>query len=229
MTAFPPTLPADLDDPDIIREHDWRAFRALTHMSSHWNRPGWTDGRRSYHWLLDFAHVDAVRDLAERCQAQLGDKAFDFAPLDSLHVTIGRIGFADELPQATVLAVAQEAVLASIGRTPFQLHVGPLAGSHGALRFSVTPWTPLFDLYDQLAVTTGTVLGMPAAMDRNAFRPHLSVAYANSNLPVASLMPTLERLRRLAPVETGVASVALVLLRREGQQYRYESIIHFRG
>ena len=143
MNAFPLTVPDNLDDPAVIREHDWQAFSTLTHMASHWNRPGWTDGRGSYHWLLNFGHAASVRQLAQQCQAQLDKQAFDLVPLDSLHVTLGQVGFTDEIDKATALAVANEAGPRCAELPPFRLTVGPLAGSRGALRFTVAPWTSL--------------------------------------------------------------------------------------
>lgn len=226
MSAFPPTLPDNLDNPAAIREHDWQAFRSLTHMASHWQRPGWTDGRRSYHWLVDCSQSEAVRQLAEACQAQLDEDAFDLVPLDSLHVTLGRVGFTDEITKADALAVAREAIPQCAALPPFKLTIGPLAGSRGALRFTVAPWVPLMAAHDQLAAATGAVLGERAVMDGRSFRPHLSIAYAHTDdVPVASLVPVLERLRELPAVAVEVCSIELVELRRDGQAYRYDELM----
>jgi hypothetical protein len=62
-------------------------------------------------------------------------------------------------------------------------------------------------------------------MDSRFFRPHLSIAYTHTDVPVAALLPTLERLRELPTVPAEVASVVLVELRREGRAYRYDSLV----
>jgi 2'-5' RNA ligase len=225
VNAFPSTVPDDFDAPAVIREHDWQAFSTLNHMVNHWSRPDWTEGRCSYHWLLSFRHAANVRQLAEQCQAQLDVQAFDLVPRDSLHVTLGQVGFTDEIDKATALAVANEAGPRCAELPPFHLTIGPLAGSRGALRFTVAPWTPLLTLYDQLAAATSTVLGEQAVMDSRYFRPHLSIAYAHTDVPVTSLLPVLMQLRGLPTVSIEVASAVLVELRREGRVYHHDELV----
>ena len=61
-------------------------------------------------------------------------------------------------------------------------------------------------------------------MDTTRFRPHLSIAYANSSVPVPPLIPTLERLRDSPPAEVAVPTVDLVELWREDRAYRFETL-----
>lgn len=224
MNAFPPGLPASLDSQTAIEDHDWQAFRRLTHMENHWDRPGWLPGRRSYHWMLRFPDAENVRQLSERCQVQLPLVGLDMVPLDTLHLTIGRIGFTDDLVEATALSIAEEAASSCRILAAFPLTIGPLGGSAGALRFSVAPWSLLLKLHRQVTVATRAVIGARCVMDTTQFRPHLSIAYANASIPVASLIPDLERLRALSPEEVTVSSVSLVELRREGRAYRFETM-----
>ena len=223
MSVFPAELPASLDDPEVIREHDWQAFRQLTYMENHWDRPGWNPGRRSYHWMLTFDGADEVQQLVKRCQAQLPATKLDPVPLDALHLTIGRIGFTDEVTETSVRVIAEEATR-HLDLKPFVLSVGPLAGSSGAARFSVAPWSPLHELHQQLTVATRTVLGEHCSMETSKFRPHLSIAYANDRLPVSDLLPMYDELRTLPRTVVTVSSVDLVELRREGPAYRYDEV-----
>ncbi|SFB59096.1 2'-5' RNA ligase [Amycolatopsis marina] len=223
MSVFPAELPASLDDPEVIREHDWEAFCQLTYMENHWDRPGWTPGRRSYHWMLTFDGADDVQQLAKRCQAQLPATKLDPVPLDALHLTIGRIGFTDEVTKTSVRAIAKEAER-SLDLEPFVLGVGPLAGSSGAARFSVTPWSPLLDLHRQLTAATRTVLGERCSMETSKFRPHLSIAYANDRLPVSDLLPLYEELRTLPPITMSAWSAVLIEMRRDGHTYRFGEV-----
>jgi 2'-5' RNA ligase len=225
VSAFPPELPAALDDPVEIREHDWQAFSRLGQMNDHWQRPGWTPGRRSYHWMLTVPDGAAdVRGLAATCQAAIARPELDPVPLDGLHLTVGRIGFTDEVTADTATAVAGEASAECHDLGPIELLVGPLAGSRGALRFSVSPWLPLMALHQRLTDATRRVLGSRSVMDTDRFRPHLSIAYANTTVSVASLIPKMEHLRSIPPVAMTVASAALVELYREGSSYRYSEM-----
>jgi 2'-5' RNA ligase len=228
VSVFPPDLPVKLDDPDAIRAHDWQAFRELTSMENHWQRPGWTPGRRSYHWMLSFHDANNVQRLAKQCQAPLSSEVFDLVPLDALHLTIGRVGFTDEVAKSTALAVAAEAGPYCRKLTPFELVVGPLAGSTGAIRFSLAPWSPLAALHRQLTTVTRAVLGEQCVMNTSHFRPHLSIAYANTTVPVTSLLSILEQLRTFPIATATVVSVVLVELRREGNAYVYDELRRIR-
>jgi 2'-5' RNA ligase superfamily len=191
MSPFPARQPSLPEDPAATRDNDWRTFQALPGMEDHWPRPGWTPGRRSWHWMLA-VDDDPVRQLARHCQDVLGTspigERLDPVPLDALHVTLGRIGFTDEIDQATALAAATEAASACADLSAFPVEVGPLAGSRGALRFSLAPWTPLLTVHERLTRATGRVLGDRCVMDTDAFRPHLSIAYAHDTIPMQELL-----------------------------------------
>lgn len=222
MSAFPSRPPHALDDPDEIRENDWRAFRGVQQMHDHWRRPGWTTGRRSYHWLLTApSDAEDVRRIAAACQAGIAGPDLDPVPLDALHVTVGRIGFTDEVTIETAAAVAAEAVKECADLGPIELLVGPLAGSRGAVRFSLSPWHPLIAIHQRLTTATWRVLRGQSVMNTDRFRPHLSIAYANSTFPTSSLIASVDRLRTVPPVTMTLDSVALVELRREERTYRY--------
>lgn len=225
MTAFPAQPPPQLNDAKIIQNHDWQAYRELDQMENHWNRPGWTDGRRSYHWMLTFSEAENVCQLAKHCQVQLEHPGLDVVPLDTLHVTIGRLGFTDELLRREADAIADVAKPLCERVAPISLTIGPLAGSKGAIRFSLSPWSELTQLHRQLAAATRTIRGAACPMKTSDFRPHLSIAYANRTIPLASLLPRMEALRSL-PTETAtISAVQLVELQRVGRAYRYD-ILH---
>lgn len=222
VNAFPPEPPADPHDPAVVQAHDWQAFRSLRQMANHWNRSEWSDGRRSYHWMLTFDDPGVGR-LAEQCQEAIASPLFDPVPLDALHLTVGRVGFTDQLPAEVADAVAEAGRLSCAELTTFDLSVGPLAGSRGALRFSVSPWSSLVALHRALAGATQQVLGSTTMATRD-WRPHLSIAYANDTVPVPSLLPTIVELRGLPLVRTVITSVALVELRIETSSYRYKDV-----
>lgn len=224
MSPFPPGLPEDLDNPTAISDHDWQAFRQISAMQDHWQRPGWTSGRRSYHWMLIFPDADDVRKLAGTCQRRLPSTGLDLVPLDALHLTLGRIAFTDEISGSTATEVAQEARSRCRALAPLTLAVGPLAGSMGAIRFSVAPWSELFVLHRRLTTATRRVIGNCAVTTIENFRPHVSIAYANASLPVGAFLPTMEQLRRLPSAAATLSEATLVELRREDHTYRYEVV-----
>jgi len=79
-------------------------------------------------------------------------------------------------------------------------------------------------LHKRLTNATRRVLGPRSVMNTDRFRPHLSIAYGNTTVPVASLIPRIERLRSAPPAEMTVASVELVELHRKGPSYRYSEM-----
>ena len=222
--TFPPGLPIDIDDAEVLRAHDWQSFREVDFMQNHWDRPGWSEGRRSYHWMLSFHSDPAVQDLAGRCQAELVRPDFDPVPLDALHLTIGRVAFTDETVQTTVDRLVETANRERKKLAPFDLAVGPLAGSRGALRFTVAPWAPLLELHRTLADATQDVFGEADGMRTANFRPHVSIAYCNQTSAVSDLLPLVAQLRALEPVSTSIVAASLVELRREGRTYRYDEV-----
>src|ERR1700754_4356974 len=107
MTSpFPAYVPADIDDPCMIATNDWAAFENVGEMVNHWDRPGWHDGRRSYHWILSFAENAELSAMARECFQACDAHAFDPVPVDALHLTIRRVAFTDEIDRSALDAVA---------------------------------------------------------------------------------------------------------------------------
>jgi len=202
---------------DPVRD-DWERFRAQDRMTDHWDRPGWTPGRRSFHWFLTF-DSPALRDLAATCQDQLRTADYlDPVPADGLHLTLRRLAFTDEIDTTTVTAITQMVSERCRHLPAFPLRVGPLAGSRGAIRFTVTPWEQLIELrgiLDQAAAACG----LPDAPRR--FRPHIGIAYCNRDVPTTPIIRQIAALRDLPPIEIQVEDLHLVQLYRHGRTYRW--------
>ena len=218
--TFPEHLPPSLSDPAVIAAHDWSAFCAVDLLHNHWDRPGWTPGRRSYHWFITLGDQPALIDLAQRCQHALAAFGLDPVPPESLHLTLCRVAFTDEVTEEQARFVA-EAARRRVGTPgPLRLTVGPLAGSRGAVGFSVSPWEPLLELHDRLIETRAAVFASPAGTSR--FRPHVGIAYGNRTMPASPLRQAMEPLRRLSPVQVTAGAAHLVILRREDHAYQWE-------
>ncbi|MBL7499879.1 2'-5' RNA ligase family protein [Frankia sp. CNm7] len=204
---------------------DWDRFAALDRLADHWDRPGWTPGRRSYHWMLTFENATDVHALAARCQERLRLPVLDLVPADGLHLTLQRLAFTDQVAPVEVDAAVEEA-RRRLGSCPaFTLTVGPLAGSSGAVRFSVQPWEPVVAVRAVVLDATAAALGPDrVAAKPQGFRPHIGIAYSNSIADAQPIVAEVVRLRRLATVTVHVGAVALVELRREGRSYRWDTI-----
>lgn len=224
MTAFPPRAPCSLTDPETIRENDWASFTSLDRTINHWNRQGWWPGRRGYYWMLSFEHSRELRELSGRTQCLLQLPILDHAPTDSLHLTLGRVGFADELDADLVQRVLAAAQRHCRGLTCFPLTAGPLAGSRGAVRWTVSPWDDVVNLHRQLTAATRSVLAERCVMNTDTFRPHISIAYVNREVPAAELVAMVANLAPVEQVTVNVHTAALVILYREAHAYRLQTV-----
>lgn len=205
---------------------DWRRYAQLEQLVNHWDRPGWTPGRRSYHWLISLDD-SGLRELAARCQAQLADfDQLDPVPLSSLHITLRRAGFTDEISRDDALAIAKAAERRCRSIAPFILDIGPLAGSVGAVRFSAGPHKPVLQVRDCVRNAVTRVRGPDeSASERTApFVPHVSIAYCHEPTVAKPVIERVARLRALGAVTVPVSAAQLVKMWREDREYRWEVI-----
>lgn len=209
--AFPHHPPPDLDRPGLLVDHDWEAFTAVEQMKNHWARPGWPEGFRAYYWMLTFPDATDLVSRAKHCQDELAHLDMDPVPEDGLHVTMTRIGSTDQVPNGQVQLLAKMAE--ALPLTTFQIVAHPLAGSRGAVRFTLAPWSPLVHLHAALS-EIGQRAGVPGGKPTAAFRPHLGIQYSNRERPAAPVVESVAQLRALAPVSLAISSVELVELWR---------------
>ncbi|WP_326812456.1 2'-5' RNA ligase family protein [Streptomyces scopuliridis] len=220
--AFPAAPPLDLDDPQKITSNDWNAFRAVERMTSHWDRPGWTPGHRTYYWMLAFAEEPELITHARSCQQALAELDMDEVPHDGLHITMNKIGSCADVEPGTVDALARLAN-GTLGGA-FEVRAESVAGSTGAIRFSITPWTPLVELHAALH-RVGQRVGVPGGKPSSLFRPHLGILYNNRDRAAAPVVEAVALLRNRPSVTLPVERVDLVELRREGRTYRWR-VLH---
>lgn len=209
--AFPLRPPPDLDSPELLVEHDWQAFRAVGQMTDHWARPGWHEGVRVYYWMLTFPDAEGLISRARQCQEALAHLDMDCVPEEGLHVTLTRIGSPDLVSDDQVRRLAdlaEQTVPAA-----FDIAAHPMAGSRGAVRFTLAPWSPLIRLHAALS-EAGRRVHVSGGKPTAAFRPHLGVQYSNRECPAAPVIESVAHLRRLEPVPLTIRSVELVELWR---------------
>ncbi|WP_230203183.1 2'-5' RNA ligase family protein [Parafrankia discariae] len=160
---------------------DWHHFASIDRLDNHWNRPGWTPGRRSYHWMPTFQDATEPHTPADRCQRRLRLPVLDSVPPDGLHLTLRRLAFTDQIGRADIGRAVEQTRARLAGTKPFSLTVGPLAGSSGALHFSVLPWAPPVAIRDGIIDAITAALGPAAVVVKpHGFRPHIGIAYCNS-------------------------------------------------
>jgi hypothetical protein len=202
---------------------DWCLFAALDRLGNHWDRPEWTPGRRSFHWMLTFDHAYSLHALTARCQEQLQLPVLDPVPVDGLHLTLQRVAFTDQISTVDLDRVTEAAAHGLASLTAFALMVGPVAGSAGAVRFSVQPWGPVVRLREAILGAIIEALGSDAVRP-SAFRPHVGIAYCNRPTDAEPVISAVAPLRALPTAPVEVAAVSLVELRRDGPTYRWDTV-----
>ncbi|NKQ55589.1 2'-5' RNA ligase family protein [Amycolatopsis sp. K13G38] len=212
-STFPAAPPADPDDPASVAQNDQAAFEQVEQMLCHWDRPH----RRSYHWMVTLDQEPRAIELSQRCQAILPDDGLDLIPPENLHLTVRRFGYVDEIPVGkldTAVATVSEHCQ---GSSPFRLHLLPLAGSPGALRFSVAPWSPLLSLHRAVSAASGYDEVDPLTL----YRPHVGVAYSSQVQAPGPFVAAARDARSLPSAEIAVTELRLVELYRTDHQYRW--------
>lgn len=219
---FPPDPPASLTDQAEIVRNDWAAFSSLDTLANHWARPAWPDGARAYYWLLPLGGVPELRIQARACQEALASVSdLDPVPGELLHLTLYRVGGASSVTEEQLAGIARAAARRLESVEPIHLFIGPLAGSAGAIRYSVAPWNRLVGLRDELVTATNSVLD---GASNSGWRPHVSIAY-NARLRAASpLVDRIHELRRQPLMEVTVTEIELVTLARTGRVYKWTTM-----
>jgi hypothetical protein len=216
VAPFPAQPPASLTDQDAIAANDWAAFSDLTMLADHWARPAWPDGAEAVYWIVDLGDQLELRALAADYQAALAaDSDLSPVPVGLLHLTMHRVPVPVDTPDSELLAVAGAAADRLCTHRPIALCAGPLAGSPGAVRFTVSPWRDLLGVQAALAV------GDPPR-DR---RPHISIAYNGRVRPATPVVDAVRRLRDGRTAVVDIDRVDLVRLRRAGRTYRWSLIV----
>ncbi len=215
------------DDISGAGDPDWAAFAALDRMTNHWDRPGWRPGRSAYYWYLSFRDQDEVQALAERCQAAVAAPYFDIVKRSDLHMTVERVAFTDEIDADSRRLVEANATRELLRFPELRLQIGPLAGSSGALSFSVAPRGRLQELRSRLLSATHAAGFATDVRIAQPFRPHVGISYCNRTIEAAPIIDQVRPLRALPPVAVRISEVVLVALSRHERAYSWNIICRF--
>ncbi len=149
-----------------------------------WPRPGWRPGRISLTWHLTFENAPGLhRHVAAYQRALDGLPGLDPVPAQWLHLTVQKLGYADETPEDAVPTVV-EAVRAELALLPaFDLTFDRPVIFGEAIAILGTPVEPVHRL--RTAIRTGITNAAgpgaaPSGGSADAFRPHVTIAYCSA-------------------------------------------------
>jgi 2'-5' RNA ligase len=207
--------------PDLGNPADAWFFHEFQSLRNHWARPV---GPRGYYWYLTFDGYPELYTLVMQCQQAIAFPYYDLTPLHELHLTIDRIGYADDLKPGQLAVIEHAATRACQKVPPLTLTIGSLGGSRGAVGFSALPAEPIRSLRDTLRAATVSVYP-EAPVDRSEFYPHITIAYSNSEgIPAKEVIAAVRGLRAAASVTLSVKEAAIVLLERRQRSYTWHVI-----
>lgn len=207
--------------PERISVEELEKFRGLRWLRNHWSRP---IGRPAYFWYLTFANSPQLHSLVSECQKAISFPYYDLIPAADLHLTVDRIAFYGEITQHQLAGIEAAASRACQEIPPFEVTIGALGGTTGAIGFTVFPAQPLRKLRDTLRAATLSVY--PNAPVRYSdFHPHVAIAYANSGgIPAAEAIAVVEELNPTSSAHVTINEGSLVLLERHPRSYAWQVI-----
>jgi 2'-5' RNA ligase len=107
---------------------------------------------------------------------------------------------------------------------PFDITVGALGGTSGAIGFAAFPASALQELRD--AFRAATLSAYPdAPAGRSGFHPHVTIAYANSDgVPATEVVASVEKLNALPDVSVTIKEGTLAFLKRRQRAYSWRAV-----
>jgi 2'-5' RNA ligase len=162
-----------------------------------WWRPGWRTGRHFYACHLTTEGQPGLRDLVSHYQAALeGFPDLDLIPAPSLHLTTQGIGFADQISPADLATVTRQLQGRLAHVKPPEVTFGKPALWPEAVVLEAVPPQPLRELrlaiFDAVAASLGPEKFSEPRPEPGQFRPHLSIAYVNSDGPAQPIADAID-------------------------------------
>jgi 2'-5' RNA ligase len=196
-------------------------------LADHWReRPGRRPDRLRYYWHILFHEQPKVHELAAAGQRKLAGLAgLDLVPLQWLHLTTFRLGFADQVPRQAVDTMVATAEQLLAETEPIAVSLGRVFYYPEAVTLLVEPTEALTPVLSALQVAA-----REAACDGHTgtdlWRPHISIAYSNGSGPAA---PVIEALGLDAPpTEITIRSVSLVAQAQVGHSWQWQPVAEVR-
>jgi 2'-5' RNA ligase len=206
------------------------ALSRSEHLTSHWwLRPGWTDTSKFVTWHVLFDDQPALLDVIAGYHRLLeGVAGIDLVPLQWLHLTVQRVGFADALTRQELDAVARRASAQLAELPAFEITFGPPEVHREGVTLTASPARPLAVLRAALRESIAATLS-PRRLPEDAdnFWPHVAIAYANTAAPAAPLIAALAAASS-PPHAVRVAAASMIELRRAERRYVWRRLASVR-
>ncbi|WP_067832465.1 2'-5' RNA ligase family protein [Actinomadura kijaniata] len=193
-------------------------------MSDHWWwRPGVRPGRRLLVWHILLDDQPLARSLIQECQSRLaGLDGLDLVPARWLHMTTQIVGFADEISEAEVGAMADAAAKRLRLLAPITVEIGRLWFHSEAVMLGIRPARALDPVRDAVREATDGAVRVHQLADEPDWTPHVSVAYSHGDGPAAPVIEAFASPPTTCPFT--VRAVHLVAQQRVGRLYRWEPV-----
>ncbi|KOX10705.1 hypothetical protein ADL05_24540 [Nocardiopsis sp. NRRL B-16309] len=207
-----------MTDPEPSTDH-----RTRDHW---WVRPGWGPETRWYTVHATFADQPGTPALvaeAARLRPLVERTGWDLVPDRWLHLTMQGVGDTAVVNQDQAARVAAAARRSLAGTGPITVELGPATIDAEGVNLPARGEgaRALDAVRERVREAIGGVLGNDAVEGGTVWRPHVSLAYANTTgLP---LEPVREDLAAAGgPVAVQIDRVHLIALRRQGHLYRWD-------
>jgi 2'-5' RNA ligase len=212
-----------LDVSDSVSAQEIERFRNIRWLHDHWSRPA---SRRAYYWYLTFEDSPDLHSLSKRCQDAIDFPYYDLMPLQNLHLTLDRVAFAADINPDLLRDIEAAATYACRETAEFDIALGPLGGTAGAIGFNIAAAEQIANLRNRLRAATLSVYP-DAPVRRSELHPHVTIAYVNSdNVPAADVIAAVEKLNAAEPFDATVTvkHAALVLLEQQPRAYQWQAV-----
>jgi 2'-5' RNA ligase len=207
------------ENPNALEELE--RFRSIQTLHNHWARPARAP---SYYWYVTFENNPELHSLAEQCQQAISFPYYDLTPAHGLHLTLDHIAPVRNIAPERLVAIESAATRACSVIPAFNVTVGALGGTRGAIGFTAYPAQPIRGLRDTLRAAT--LSAYPDAYARDSeFHPHVAIAYANSdNVPAAEAIEAVEKMNSVAHANVTIKHATLALLERRPRSYAWQTV-----
>jgi 2'-5' RNA ligase len=199
----------------------------LAEVRTHWWwRPGWRAGRHFYACHLTLEDQPALRDLVRHHQDALADLGnLDLIPPRWLHLTMQGIGFVDNIGTADLTEITERITEQLRDAAPPTVTFHRPTVSPEAVYLRAHPAEPIYQLRLAVYQVVTAALGpgrfgeSPPSLDQ--YKPHVSVAYINSDGPAQPIIDALSKANSPAAVTTTFRTASILTFHRDHQMYEW--------
>jgi 2'-5' RNA ligase superfamily len=135
------------------------------------------------------------------------------------HLTTQGVGFVDEVPDDEVTVVADTVRKLLADAEPVRVRMGPAVIDPEVVRLRVNPVDALVPVRRAIRTAITQVRGTDRLMEDDTWNPHVSVAYSNTDGPMAPLAAAITE--GLPPVNVRINEVQLIVLGRDEYCYTW--------